>query len=314
MPEDPDVGKTESLSRPGQILIKTLKCPPGSPVHQRKCHQHRRRDSPVPVHDKSDAELQQELSERAPGSKEKQQKIAADRRRQHHRQRQDHVQDPFQHPRQLRGVISGKNPAEKNNHTADGRNPQRIKKREPVHFALTPSVRLPFASIAFFHFHSACPNLCFRTTNSRRLFFFTIFPLFWKRRMFLHSVPYSKPRTYFTRRLYSLGGLAYSADCSYIICRRNQASEVSGKQELVSPAKKQGDSRPGSFQKPRQNPPCPHQRMNNDLRACSFLCAAFILCTPPEFCAQPLFLPASAAPSSRSFPRGRPHTGQYRKY
>ena len=86
----------------------------------------RREYAAVPRHYEFNAELHEEYADRPLRSENEQQKIAAHRRRKHHRQCEDNVQHTFYGSRQLCGIIRKENAREKYYYTAYSRNSQRV--------------------------------------------------------------------------------------------------------------------------------------------------------------------------------------------
>ena len=59
-------------------------------------------------------------------SEHAQQQIADHRRRQHERQREQHIQHAFEHARQTRNVIGRRNPREEDDNRGNERDTQRV--------------------------------------------------------------------------------------------------------------------------------------------------------------------------------------------
>ena len=112
--------------------VKALERAARRAVHQRKRNYSRREYAAVPRHNEFNSELHEEYADRPLRSENEQQKIAAHRRRKHHRQCEDNVQHTLYGSRQLCGIIRKENAREKCYYTAYSRNSQRVYKRIPI--------------------------------------------------------------------------------------------------------------------------------------------------------------------------------------
>ena len=84
-----------------QILIQLLKGPPRRAVHQREGDDSRRDNSPLQCEDHRKSHARQESAQQAVFAEDQQKEVANHRRRQHHRQGEEAVDQglPSLHPR-----------------------------------------------------------------------------------------------------------------------------------------------------------------------------------------------------------------------
>ena len=126
-PENVGVGEPERLAGVGQRLVKGLKGSAHRAVHQREDDDRGGEDGRPPGHDQLDAEgLEHPCADDALGPQYAQQQIAHDRRRQHERQREHHIQHALDEPREFGDIVRGKDAGEEDDDGGDRRDAQRV--------------------------------------------------------------------------------------------------------------------------------------------------------------------------------------------